>query len=165
MFGQVAVGWLLATLLLVLFPLRTSVLVCMVTLTATAAIASQHTFPHCIKAVRNSWLGPGILAVLLPLVEHWQSTLVEHQGLQTIIAVFLAKEFINVAFALWLFRGYGLVLLAALTVAMVPRSEHIVRAAATAYPGRLWWLVPSVLLTKGCLFSVALGVLLSRSPR
>lgn len=111
-------------------------------------------FPQRANALAWAWVGPGVVLAARFLAA---GTEVAGATSTTLRNLVFLKAMALVGVTSWLFRGYGLISIAALVARMGPSLSVKARTAAQAYPMRGWWIVPLVLLV----VNAAAGVLVS----
>ncbi len=150
---SVWVGWALVLAVGVL--LRSdykSIWLATVIAAASVLLMLDSEFPNRSLALRMSWIGPLLLvsnrAICVAAASATSSG--------TVLNI-IAQGFLLMLSMVWLWRGYGAVLLLAIPARLVSqRNRASIEKAAREYPFRWWWLAPlsTLLLCLGIAFDI-----------
>jgi len=116
-----------------------------------------------------SWIGPFILTAER-IVINWLLLRNLHQAdvshlTARIVQTSLVDALFLAVFAIWLFRGYGLIpLLATMSIILRKRPGSVERMAQE-YPGPRWWQMPVFFLLLGILTALGYYVMISWATR
>jgi len=150
---SVLIGWALVVAVGVLFHSNhMGILLAAIIAAASALLLLDSEFPNRSSALGMSWVGPLLLVSNRAISVAAASATSNGTALNII-----AQGFLLTLAMVWLWRGYGLVLLLAIPARLMPqRNRASIEKAAREYPWRWWWLLPigTALLSLGIAFDI-----------
>lgn len=150
---SVLIGWALVVALSVLLRgSNTDIFLAAVIAAASVLLLLDPEFPNRGSALGMSWIGP-----LLLISNRTISVAVAYATSNGAALNIIAQGFLLTLGMVWLWRGYGLVLLLAIPAKLMPqRNRASIEKAAREYPWRWWWLLPisTALLSLGIAFDI-----------